>query len=284
LVPVLRQGLLPRSLSFFGLGFGLLWIYQLHLSAVLLGPIAVAVVLLHARDDGASVRRGLPWAALGALTAGWTLVPTLNQAGVPALVHSVGSNVVFEPGNLVRLPQVVAQFFAFPAFEVARFIGAGTDARLEFLGRYWWAAPFVVVAAVLGVIQTATLVASMLQRRSTLADWPAIRSGTALLLGLVVVSFVWSVRPPASHTFYLVLPPVMIYAAYVWAPWFERRVVRALAVLLFACGAVTHVAIAWRNFVDQSLYVNRAVVVRAIAEKDDRLVGVRRPEMWKRQP
>jgi hypothetical protein len=76
----------------------------------------------------------------------------------------------------------------------------------------------------------------------------------------------------------------MIYAAYVWAPWFERRVVRALAVLLFACGAVTHVAIAWRNFVDQSLYVNRAVVVRAIAEKDDRLVGVRRPEMWKRQP
>jgi hypothetical protein len=76
----------------------------------------------------------------------------------------------------------------------------------------------------------------------------------------------------------------MIYAAYVWAPWFERRAVSALAVLLLVCGAVTHVAIAWRNFVDQSLYVNRTVVVRAIVDKDHRLVGVRRPEMWERQP
>ena len=283
-VPALRRGLLPRPVAFFGLGFGILWIYQLHMSSLLFGPFARSAVFLASRGDGAGTARGLMWTLAGALAAGASLVPTIVHDGLAGLTRTAGSNVVFEPGNLLRVPQIVAQLLALPSFEVTRFIGASTDARLAFLARFWWAAPFVVCAALIGVIQTATLVIALFQRRAGAADWPAVRTVTASLLGLLIVSFVWSVRPPASHAFYLLLPPLMIYAAYVWAPWFERRDGRALAAVLLVCGGVTHVAIAWRNVTFQSLYVDRATVVRAIAEKNHRLVGIRRPEMWRSQP
>lgn len=277
LVPSLRRDLLPRPLAFFCLGFGLLWIFQLHMSALLLVPVAVGVI-------GLAGWGGSGWAALGAALAAAPLLPTVLTDGLAGLVQPAGANMAFEPRNLLRVPQVVAQFFALPAFEVTRFIGASTDARLAFLARFWWAAPFVLCAALIGVIQSVTLLIALFQRRTGATDWPAVRALTASLLGLLIVSFVWSVRPPASHAFYLLLPPLMIYAACVWAPWFERRDVRALAAALLVCGAVTHAAIAWRNFTFQSLYTDRATVVRAIVEKNHRLVGVRRPEMWRSQP
>jgi hypothetical protein len=282
LTPGLRRGLVPRRAAFAGLGFGLLWIAQLHLSAALLVPVAALVVVLHARDDRATLGGGLAWAALGAAAAGWPLVPTILQAGPSAFVATAGPNIVFEPAHLLRLPQLAAQFFALPTFELARFLGAGTEARLGFLARFWWAAPFALTAALFGVIQTASLVAGVFQRRPGTAEWPAVKTAILLLLALVALSFVWSVREPASHAFYLVLPAVMMYAAGVWAPWLERRAVRVTAAVLLVCGGVTHAAILWRNFTYQSLYVDRARVVRAIDEKDYRMVGIRRTEMWRK--
>jgi len=273
LVPALSRGLLPRPLAYWALGFGLLWIFQLHLSALLLVPLAVVVV-------GLAGVRGLAWAVLGACVAGAPLVPTVLADGLSSLMQPAGANVVFEPRHLLRVPQIVAQFFALATFELARFLGASTDARLGFLARFWWAAPFALIAALVGVVQTATLVTGLFQERPHAADWPALKVAIAGVLGLLAVSFVWSVRAPASHAFYLLLPAVMIYAADVWAPWFRRRAVRATAVLLLACGGVTHVAIGWRNFTFHSLYIDRATVVRAIVEKNHRLVGVRRPELW----
>jgi hypothetical protein len=278
IVPALRRSQLPRALAWTMVGFGMLWVYQLHMSAVLLVPLAGVVWLLAAREDARAAAVGLGWLALGALLSGWTVLPTLVQGGVASLAQSAGPNVVFAPANLGRVPQVVVQFFSLPTFEVARFIGAGTEARLGFLQRFWWAAPFVAAAAIGGVVQTATLIVALVRRQAS-GDWPAVRAATALMAGLVALSFTWSVRPPASHTIYLMLPAVMIYAAYVWAPWFDRRSVRVAAAALLICGAFTHVAIAWRNLTYQSLYTDRGRVVRAIAEKDSRVVGIRRGEM-----
>jgi hypothetical protein len=54
-----------------------------------------------------------------------------------------------------------------------------------------------------------------------------------------------------------------------------------VAVVLLVSGGVTHVAIAWKNFTVHSLYTNRSAIVRAITEKNHRLVGVRRHEIWR---
>ncbi len=284
LVPALRRGLMPRSVAGMALGGGMLWIYQLHMSALLLAPLALAAVVLAAREDRASARADVAWIAAGALVTGASLLPTIARDGLAGLSQAAGANVVFAPANLLRLPQIVAQFFALPAFEVARFIGASTEARLAFLARFWWAAPFVLGAALMGLAQTVSLLVALVARRRGSAEWRAVRTATAGLLALLIVSFVWSVRPPASHAFYLLLPPAMIFAAYVWAPWVGRRAVRRLAVALLVCGAVSHVAVAWRNATFQPLYRDRATVVRAIAERNHHLVGVRRPEIWRTQP
>jgi hypothetical protein len=281
IVPALRTVARPHPLAFCGLGFGVLWVYQFHLSAALLVPIAVVTLVLAAREQPDAAVRGLAWCTLGALTAGATLIPTLLSAGASGVAGETGANMTFEPGHLLRLPQVVSQFFSFGSFEVPRFVGSSTNDRLAFLARYWPAAPFIVLAAVAGVAQVAILIAALFWK-SDRPGWRAVRGATVLVLALVVASFTASIKAPASHAFYLVMPVVMIYGFYCWAGLLRFRLARVIAVALMVSGAITHVAIAARNFTDRSLYTNREAVVRAIQEKNHRLVGERRSDGWQR--
>lgn len=284
LLPALSVGAVPRSAAWFALGFGLLWVYQLHLSASLLFPIAAIVVVVAARASGRSAAVGLLWCAAGSALSGATLVPTILRDGVAAVAASTGANMAFDPGSLIRIPQVIAQYLSFGSFELPRFLGASTAERLTFLARYLWAAPFIVVAVVIGVTQAGVLFAFLFVR-SAGPCFRAVRVAVALLLAFLCVSFMFSVRPPASHAFYVVMPVVVIYAFYCWTTLWRFAPVRWLAVALVVAGAIGHVAIAARNFTDRSLYVNRPLVVRAIEERDYRLVGERRPEreQWPRR-
>jgi hypothetical protein len=114
----------------------------------------------------------------------------------------------------------------------------------------------------------------------TAPDWILIKRLTAGTLALLFASFAFSVKDPASHTFYVVLPVVMTYSFYCWRPFFRSRGWRVVAALLLVCGGLTQLAIAIDNFSHRSLYVNRPLVVEAIANKDYRAVGERRPVLW----
>jgi len=263
---------------------GLLWIGQLHMSVYLLLPVTVAVFVAVARARPRTFAAEVLAFAAGAAVAGLTLVPTIRHVGLAGVLGRAGQNVVFEPGNLLRLPQVAAEYFSFASFEIARFIGSNTPDRLAFLARFWWAAPFVLAAAALGVAQAVVLAAGLFWNRAMPSGWGAVRAAAAIVLALVYASFVWSVRTPTSHTFYVVLPPVLIYACYCWDRLFDRRAVRRAALVLFVCGGVTQIAVAARNLQDRSLYTNRPLVVRAIDEKNDRLVGERRTDAWPARP
>src|SRR5262245_60481449 len=105
LVPSLRVGAVPRPLAFAGMGFGLIWTAQLHLSAAFLFVIAFGVLALVVRDDSAGTARGLVWCAAGAVLSGLTLLPTLARFGPSVVMSRTGENIVFEPANLLRLPQ-----------------------------------------------------------------------------------------------------------------------------------------------------------------------------------
>jgi hypothetical protein len=272
----LRIDVVRRGPAAFGLGAGLLWVAQLHLSAALLVPIAAAVLLASAVEDPGGAASLLAWFTGGALLVGSTLIPTVLHAGLSGVAARTGANLQAAPANLLRLPQVAAQFFSFGTFELPRFIGANTNERLAFLIRYAWASPAVVFAALCGVIQTGWLLLSLGRRTPPAPGWFAVRTATLVLLGLVYVSFAFSVKPPASHAFYVAMPVVMIYAFACWNAALRYRSVRVVAVLLLAAGAITHVAIAMRNFADRSLYTNRPLIMRAIQEKNYHLVGERR--------
>lgn len=280
LVPALRIGVLPPRLAGAMAGFGLLWVYQLHLSFVLLVVILGAAVLLVIRHNrGETVAGGigcLAGAAVGALT----LVPTLVRFGPAAIARGTGASVTLDWAHLLRLPEVVARFFSFGSFEAPRFVGAGTEARLIFLAEHWWAAPFVIFATLCGIAQAVVLFLALFNRNGP-RTWPAVRRLTLAVLVLIYLSFAFSVKSPSSHTFYVTLPVVMIYSFYVWQPLFSRPVIRRLAAALLVSGAVTHFAIAKDRVFERSLYANRPLVVQAIKEKNYRLVGERRPELWK---
>src|SRR4029079_11725864 len=115
-----------------------------------------------------------------------------------------------------------------------RFLPGGPEA---FLKAHPMVAPFAVFAGVLGAAQTCLLIVGALLRRDA-ADWPAIRRVTLATLALLAAAFAFSIKGPASHTFYLVFPVVMIYSFYVWAPWLRLKAVRVLAGALLICGAI----------------------------------------------
>lgn len=281
LVPALRTGALSRRVAFFLLGFGLLWVYQFHLSAALLAPMALAVLVSVAWYDRRIAIRGVFWFFCGALVSATTVIPTLLEMGPVAVAGRTGANIVFEPRHLLRLPQVVVQFFSFGSFELPRFIGSNTHDRLTFLVRYWWAAPFIVFSTLIGMLQTGVLLVGLFRSPAGRRDWPAVRAATAAVVMLVFASFALSVKAPASHAFYVVMPVVTIYAFYWWTSLFSNRVVRVLAVALLVAGAVTHLAIASRNFTDRSLYTNRPLVMRAIQEKNHHVLGELRRDLWR---
>jgi lipoprotein signal peptidase len=287
LVPSLRMGVLPHRLAGAMAGFGLLWVYQLHLSYVLLALILGGTLLLLIRDDRrqaiASVVGCLAGGALGALT----VVPTLLKFGPAAVARGTGASVTLDWTHFLRLPEVVARFFSFGSFEAPRFFGAGTEARLIFLAEHWWAAPFVIFATLCGIAQTIVLFAALFRSSAgAVAEarpptWPAVKRFALAVLALLYVSFAFSVKSPSSHTFYVTLPVVMIYSFYVWQALLARRIIRRLAVALLIAGAVTHFAIAKDRVFERSLYANRPLVVQAIKEKNYRLLGERRPDLWK---
>jgi amino acid transporter len=190
-------------------------------------------------------------------------------------------------GHLLRLPEVIARFLSFASFEAPRFVGAGTEARLIFLREHWWAVPFVVFATLVGLAQAVVLFIALFRRDGPVradgasAGWGPVRRFTIAVLALVYLSFAFSVKSPSSHTFYVTLPLAMIYSFYVWEPLLARAAIQKLAIALLICGAVTHVAIAKDRVFKRSLYVDRPLVMRAIGEKNYKLLGERRPDLWK---
>jgi hypothetical protein len=280
LVPALRIGAVPRALAAAGLGFGLVWVAQLHLSAAILVPIALVVGVLAVREDPSWLGTALVWGAIGAALPASTLVPTLVTQGVADVAGRTGENIVFEPANLLRLPQVVVQFLSLATFELPRFMGPSTADRLDFLRLFPWAAPAIVVAVLLGSAQVAVLLVELFIVHPHRKGWAPVRLATLGVLALLIPSFVFSVRAPASHAYYVLLPVVMIYACYVWSDLLRRRWIRTATVVLFIAGAVAYVALGIRNFTGRSIYKNRDLVVRAISERDYRVLGERRTEAW----
>jgi hypothetical protein len=126
-------------------------------------------------------------------------------------------------------------------------------------------------------VQAGALLVGLFLNPSAGSKWSAVRATTAGVLLLVGLSFAVSVKAPASHAIYVLMPLVMIYAFYWWTAALRVRAVRVLAAALLVSGAISHVAIASRNFTDRSLYTNRSAIVRALEEKNYRLVGERRP-------
>lgn len=263
--------IIHHNLSFFFLGFAIFWIMQLHLSWVLTSPF-VAWIYWENRREIKFLLKGSLFMLLGAAISVSTLIPTILKGFGSG---DVENNVVFNFDNLLQIPTIIARFLMFASYEITRYIGADTPARVEFLTENFWAIPLVFFLLFAGLFQTGYFIFSFF-RKNDLTEWKRVKWFTFFTLMLVSASFLFSVSEPKSHTFYMLYPVAIWYSYYCYGNLFKRRGMERIAKVFIAAGILFQISMFIDRYDDRSLFEHRDVVVKAIAEKDYTFVALRR--------
>jgi hypothetical protein len=286
--PTFRRALVRWPLAWALMGAGLLFVAQMHLSWVLLPPFVLAAVAgtLRASPGALGMARGRALAIAaaafsgGALVVGSLLVPTLwlpaDDGGAALAAIDVHQQ------SLIELVQTMARMLSFASFETNRFLGLSSAERLLFLWRHPLAAPFVVLATLIGILHPLWMALSMLRASASVwPEWRRARWLLALTVALVFVSYFFSVRGPQAHSFYVLFPVAVFFACACWearaaTPGARVRRWERIAAVAVVSSVVMHAALALDRRGRQSLYVDRALVAAAIADRNDRYLGDRR--------
>src|SRR5258705_261471 len=110
---------------------------------------------------GQGALSSIAWFAGGAAITGSFLVPTFIKYGLAAGMGSTNETVGLNSQNLLRhlniVEGVLGRFVSFASFELPRFIGPNTAARLAFMRQNLWLVPFVVFLTLVGILQSVAL-------------------------------------------------------------------------------------------------------------------------------
>lgn len=278
--PPVRRGLVSRQWANFMMGLALFWIMQFHLSWVVLVPYVALSFCFQAKELGRRVFSSVMWFAAGALITGSFLIPTFIKYGLAEGLGGTNESVRFNSENLLRhlnvVEGVLGRFLSFASFELPRFIGDNTAARLAFMKENSWLIPFVVFLTLVGILQCVAMLVLWFRKDHSHKDWNAFKYFTLGTVVLLYLSFLFSMKSPLSHTFYVTFPVVMLYSLYCWSEFLKKRAWQKFAALFIACGIVFEVGLAVNNYSRVSLYVERNKIVEAIKTKNYHLVGERR--------
>lgn len=278
--PFLSRGLIPRQWANFMMGLALFWIMQFHLSWVVLVPYVVLSFYFQIKESGRRGVSSLMWFTGGAIVTGSFLIPTFLKYGFTEGMGSTNEAVGFNAENLLRnwniVEGVLGRFLSFASFELPRFIGGNTAARLAFMTENPWLVPFVIFLTLVGILQCIAMLLLWFRREHSHKDWQAIKYFTLGTVVLLYLSFLFSMKRPGSHTFYVTFPVAMLYSLYCWSEFFKKSGWQKFAAVFIICGLIFDIGLAAANLKRVSLYVERARVVEAIKTKDYRLVGERR--------
>jgi len=274
LMPSTRKNILPRNICFAIMGFSLFWVYQLHMSWVLMVPV---IIFVFYRDFSL---KNVLWFFIGSIPMLALIIPTYIQFGLLG-TGGTESSITFNYKNIFEIFNVAFRFLSFASFELPRFLGPTTKARLDVLLQYYWVIPFAVVAGVIGLLQPLSLIFEFFRKKQD-QGWNLVKYSTLSMLAILYLSFFFSIKGPSAHTFYVLYPVAVIYAFYCWSAYFERSFWRKVAVIFIICGLLTNLAIAINNFKVRSMYADtqqgngRELTLKAIHNSDYKLLGSRR--------
>jgi hypothetical protein len=278
--PFLSRDLVPSRWANFMMGLSLFWIVQFHLSWVLLIPYVVLSFYFQFKKAGRRIFSSVLWFVFGAVITGSFLVPTFIKYGFRGGLGGTNESVQFNSHNLVRhfniAEGILGRFLSFASFEVPRFIGRNTATRLNFMNENRWLIPLVIFLTLVGILQCIAMLILWFRKQHTQKDWKAVKYFTLSTVVLLYISFLFSLKPPQSHTFYLTFPVAMLYSLYCWSEFLKQKSWRKFALLFVICGILFEVGLAANNYKRVSLYVERNKIVEAIKAKDYRLLGDRR--------
>jgi hypothetical protein len=278
--PFLSRGLVPARWANFMMGLALFWIMQFHLSWVVLVPYVALSFYFQFRKPGQKIFSSIAWFAAGAIIPASFLLPTFIKYGLSAGLGSTNETVGFNSGNLLRhlniVEGVLGRFLSFASFELPRFIGANTAARLDFLKHNRWLIPIVAFLTLVGILQCIAMLVLWFKKNRANDDWKAVKYFTLATVGLLYFVFLFSSKAPVSHTFYITFPVAMLYSLYCWSAFLTKRGWQTFAKVFLVCGLIFDIGLAASNLRQVSLYTERDKIVEAIKAKDYRLLGERR--------
>ncbi|MDQ1707001.1 MAG: hypothetical protein QOJ88_212 [Pyrinomonadaceae bacterium] len=279
--PFLSRDLIPRRWANFMMGFALCWIMQFHLSWVVLVPYVALSFYFQARDLRGRMFCSVLWFAAGALIPVSFLIPTFIKYGVAGGLGNTNESVGFNAANLWRhlnvVEGVLGRFLSFASFELPRFIGDNTATRLAFMKENRWLIPIVVFLTLVGILQCVAMLLLWFRKKHTQPDWRALKYFTLATILLLYVSFLFSLKAPVSHTFYVTFPVAMLYSFYCWSEFLKKKSWQKFAAVFLICGLLFDIGLAATNLKRVSLYRERGKIVEAIKTSDYRVLGERRP-------
>jgi len=220
------------------------------------------------------------WFLFGAILTGSLLVPTFVKYGFANGLGDTNRTVQFNSGNLWGsfniVEGILGRFLAFGSFELPRLIGHDTATRLTFLKENPWLIPIVAFLTLVGILQSIAMLVLWFRKNHSQPDWKAVKYFALATVVLLYVSFLFSMKPPLSRSFYVVFPVAMLYSLYCWNEFLKKPAWRKFAALFIACAIVFEVGLAVNNYSRVSLYVERSKIVEAIKTRNYHLVGERR--------
>ena len=274
--PSLTIGWISPVLGNLMMGFGFFWVMQLHLSWVMLIPLALYSMADQIRKG--QWRSALLFPALGALPMLALLAPTFIHYGFSVFRDLKGNAAGINWDNILRPWILLGRFLSYASFELPRFLGEHTHERVAYLLESpWLAGPgFFLWAA--GIFQCVLMLVLFFVRRHPRADWPAVKGVTLYFLATLYLEYWFSRKAPASHGFYEALPMVMIYSFYCWDYLAAKPFWRKAGLVFIVCAVYFQIGYLWKeDGRRQSVYfLYRAQMAQAIEHQDYRLLAERR--------
>ena len=259
-------------------GFCITSIMQIHMSWILTIPYCCVALFYQIKKDRSLGLKLLPFFLGGLFVGALTLLPTIITYGM----HSSGGtekNIVFAVSNTKNIVTIFARFLSFATFEVPYMLGGDTPSRLAVIKENIWMAPIALILLLVGWVQVAYFVLCFF-RKSELPEWKPLKLLVIASILLVYVCFLFSIKGPSSHTFYIMLPLAMFYSFYCY-----QRLLSGNALLwkkvfgvCLVLGVLFHIGLAKYYYPKVSLYTDRAKVERAINEKNYKILGNRRAD------
>lgn len=278
--PFLTRGIVPRNWANFMMGSALFWTMQLHLSWVVLVPYLLLSFYFQFKEGGRKAALSLIWFAAGGVIIASLIAPTFIKYGLREGLGGTTETIGLRAGNLLRhlniVEGVLGRFLSFASFELPRFIGRNTAARIGFLKEIPWLIPFVVFLTVTGIAQCVAMFILWFRKDHEQKDWPAVKYFALATVLLLYASFLFSMKAPASHTYYIVFPVAMLYSLYCWSELLKKRRWQKFALLFIICGVIFEIGMAASNYRSVSIYTESAKIQEAINARDYHLLGERR--------
>jgi len=206
------------------------------------------------------------------------VLTTFAKYGLKVGLGGTDANIQINWGNLLKFFSTLARFLSFASFELCSFVGESTKVLVDFFKNNLWITPFAIFVGDVGIIQRVAMLFLWFSRKQPQEDWKRLKYFTLFTLLVVYAGFAFSIKEPASHTFYVVFPVAMIYSFYCWSRLFKKQVWRKLAAVFLISGIIFHFGLAISRRPGKSLYKDRSLPKLAIEKKDYRILGERPPD------